>query len=137
MAGRAVASAVPRVLPAAFAPEAASHWPDDRWRCALAFRARRAAIRMWNRNLQRGGRERHARCSCPCRSGPRAQDAPAALEHWGGDMWIVGVLLMTMGMACAVLGCTFFGLTNLFFVGAVAIEWMRDPAARPNSTVQF
>ena len=52
-------------------------------------------------------------------------------------MWIVGVLLMTMGMACALLGCTFFGLTNLFFVGAVAIEWMRDPAARPNSTVQF
>ena len=45
-------------------------------------------------------------------------------------MWIVGVLLMTLGMACAVLGCTFFGLTNLFFVGAVAAELARDPMRR-------
>lgn len=43
-------------------------------------------------------------------------------------MWIVGVLLMTLGMACAVLGCTYFGLTNLFFVGAVAIELARGSA---------
>ncbi len=48
-------------------------------------------------------------------------------------MWIVGVLLMTMGMACALLGFTLFGLTNLFFVGAVAIELVRVPAGHRKS----
>lgn len=50
-------------------------------------------------------------------------------------MWIVGVLLMTLGMACAVLGWTFFGLTHLLFVGAVAIELLRGSAGRRPSPV--
>ena len=44
--------------------------------------------------------------------------------------WIVNLSLMTVWMACELLGFKFFGLTHLLFVGAIALELMRHPASR-------
>ena len=44
-------------------------------------------------------------------------------------MWFA-VLLMSLWMALVLLGHTYFGLTHLLGVGAVAMEVIRRPAPR-------
>ena len=45
-------------------------------------------------------------------------------------MLLVSVLLMTLWMACALLGFTLFGFTHLLCIGAIAIEVLRSHPRR-------
>jgi hypothetical protein len=50
-------------------------------------------------------------------------------------MWVLSVALVTLWMALAVLGITFFGFAHLLAVGAVALEVLRQPAPRRSAAI--
>lgn len=45
-------------------------------------------------------------------------------------MWMASLALLTLWMALALLGLTFFGFTHLIGLGAIALELLRRPAVR-------
>jgi hypothetical protein len=50
-------------------------------------------------------------------------------------MWIVSLSLMTLWMACAVLGLRFFGLTHLLAIAAIVLEVLRHSSPRRQSSM--